>query len=507
MQPDQPGDASLAAAQTQTERSPRARVGTGARGSMRVTNRYTMPPLTPRTRQQRSTNLWDAQGSVPFDEDAWLNDALPTAPARIESRESALPAGDGHIIPGHRLWPVVYRLNERVCQELAHRRSIVEGADAELEELARRYAVDMLRAEPALADQIYNLTQAEQVVQGVIDEALGSGPLAALLRDASVTEVLAVGPRLTMIERNGDMLEVPCHFENEQHMNRIVENIMRSAGRVFDPSIAITNARLPDGTFVNVIMPPSAVKGPTITMRKRRKSVPTLAELVVQGTMSQPMADFLRTCVQARLNIVICGGLRSGRTTLLNALAACISDTERIVTLEDVAELKLNQKQVVSFEARLTGSDSSVRELLLCALHMRPERVILGDCWNDEAGVLLSALYAGCDGSLFNAYANGLQDCLSRLEMLWLASRPGASISTVREQVARAVHLVIYLARLSAGPRKVMNIAQVLGVERGRVKARSIFHYQENADGQGRFEPEGLAQNGLAQMSHTHAAR
>jgi pilus assembly protein CpaF len=273
-----------------------------------------------------------------------------------------------------------------------------------------------------------------------------------------------------------------------------VGNVLRSAGRVFDPSIAITSARLPDGTFVNVVMPPRAVKGPAITLRKRRKSVPTLAELVGRGMLSQPMADFLQMCVRARQNIVICGGLRSGRTTLLNALAACIPDTERIVTLEDLAELQLPQKQVVSLEARVIEPGSareheSMRDLLQCALRMRPERLIMGDCWNDEAGVLLSALHTGYDGSLFNIYANGLQDCLSRLEMMWLASRSSASLLVVREQLARAVNLIVYLAHLSDGPRKVMNIAEVIGVQGDRIKARTLFHYLEDSDGQGSFEP------------------
>ncbi len=490
--------------------------------------------------------------SESLDEDAWLNDVSPApklnhSPNRPTAR-MAPPSlresiglqhvqadkrdrhdardgrgSEGHsqhaaeavdpVLPGHRLWPVVHRLSERVCQELALRPALSEGSDADAEEAARTSAVHVLRAEPALADQIYNLTEAEQVMQAVIDEVWGFGPLAALLRDESVTEIMAVGPRLTTIERDGDMLDVPYHFQDEKHMTRIVGNILRQAGHEFDPGIAITNARLPDSTFVNVVMPPSAVKGPTITMRKRRTSVPTLAELVSRGTLSQSMGEYLQMCVRMRQNIVICGGLRSGRTTLLNALVACIPDAERIVTLEDVAELQLHQKQVVSLEARLMGPESgerkrrntgNMRDLLLCALRMRPERVILGDCWNDEAGVLLSALHAGYAGSLFSVYANGLQDCLSRLEMMWLTSRPGVSLSNMREQLARSIHLVIYLARLTDGARKVMNIAEVLGVEGERIKVRSIFHYLESSnDAPGMFEQNGFAPSGMVQARHS----
>ncbi len=398
-----------------------------------------------------------------------------------------------------------------LARSLARRSAVVEGNDAELERLVREYAVDMLRADSTLAAHVYNLTEAERVMQAVIDEVLGLGPLATLWRDDAVTEIMAVGPRLTVVERNGDMREVPYHFEDEQHMIRIVGAILRSAGRLLDPSIMTTNARLPDGTFVSIIMPPGAVKGPTLTMRKRIKHVPTLAELVKLEMLSEPMAEFLAMCVEARLNIVICGGLRSGRTTLLNALVSCIPAAERIVTLEDVAELQLEQKQVVSLEARLIAPDTSGRErgnsgsmheLLLGALRLRPERIILGDCWNDDAGVLLSALHTGYAGSMFNMYANGLQDCLSRVEMMWLANRSATPLAVTREQVARTVHVVIYLARLSSGTRKVMNIAEVVGTQDSKIKARSVFHYQENSEGRGRFEPGAFVPTCLAELSH-----
>ena len=561
MQLDQPGE--IPQVNEQVTHISRSRPG--ARAAMRATNRYTMPPLVPRA-QQDADLFWDAQGQeakgeAPFshpmeplspeEEDAWLNDVLPPSRARSvpdhanmraratarvsppvmhtpdgspaeydrgrdpRGRPGPLHIANDPILPGHRLWLVVHRLSERVCQELARRRTVVESNDAELEGPARECAVDILRAESTLAAQVHNLTEAEQVMQAVIDEVSGFGPLATLWRDDAVTEIMAVGPRLTVVERNGDMWEAPYHFEDEQHMIRIVGNILRVAGRLFDPSVMIANARLPDGMFVSIIMPPGAVKGPTITMRKRSKHVPTLAELVKLETLSEPMAEFLAMCVEARLNIVICGGLRSGRTTLLNALASCIPATERIVTIEDVAELQLEQKQVVSLEARLIapdarerecGNSGSMRELLLCALRLRPERVIMGDCWNDDAGVLLSALHTGYAGSLFNMYANGLQDCLGRLEMMWLANRSAMSLPVTREQVARAVHLVIYLARLSSGARKVMNIAEVVGTQGDKIKARSIFHYQEDGEGQGRFESGGFVPTCLAGLRHTRVA-
>ncbi len=592
MQHDQPG----ARAQEKEQVMPLSRTRVGARAAMRATNRYTMPPLTPRG-QHHVDLFWNAQSqdgemaSVSYqptqplssaEEDAWLNDVLPPsrlvkssgdtgAQARLDrgaraneevrasggaratarvtptmhapnaspaaygrgdprgrpgsndrmsfsnrpgsySRPGFSPVVSDPVWPGHPLWPVVYRLSERVYQELGRRQAIVERQDAEVEGLARECAVDILRGETALAAQVHNLTEAEQVMQAVVDEVSGYGPLVSLWRDDAVTEIMVVGPRFTVVERNGDMREVACHFEDEQHMIRIVGNILRDAGRVFDPSVMISNARLPDGSFISVIMPPGAVKGPTLTMRKRRRHVLTLPELVKLEMLSEPMAEFLMECVEARLNIVICGGLRSGRTTLLNALAALISPAERIVTIEDVAELQFEQKQVIALEARLIVSDAhkwehginaGMRELLFNALRLRPERLVVGDCWNDEAGVLLSALHTGYAGSLFNMYANGLQDCLNRLEMMWLSNRPATPLVVTREQVARVVDIVVYLARLSNGTRKVMNIAEVLGTQDGRIKARSIFHYQEHGEGQGQFEPGGFVPTCLPESRHS----
>lgn len=402
-----------------------------------------------------------------------------------------------------------------MCEELARRRAVVERNDAEVGGLARECAVDILRTETALAAQVHNLTEAEQVMQAVVDEVSGFGPLAPLWRDDAVTEIMAIGPRFTVVERSGDMREVACHFEDEQHMIRIVGNILREAELVFDPSVVITNARLPDGTFVNLIMPPGAVKGPALTIRKRSKHVLTLAELVKLEMLSEPMAEFLAECVEARLNIVICGGLRTGRTTLLNALAALIPAAERIVSIEDVAELQFEQKQVIALEARLMasganghtqGNGASIRELLFNALRLRPERLVVGDCWHEEAGVLLSALHTGYAGSLFNMYANGLQDCLNRLEMMWLANRPAMPPAVTRVQVARVVDMVIYLARLANGARKVMNIAEVTGAQDGKIKARSIFHYHEFGKGQGRFEPGGFVPTCLPESHHARLA-
>lgn len=461
-------------------------------------------------------------GTELVDEDAWLNDTLmpplqprdelhPETPAQpatptLASEEEA-PASSqagGQIIPGHRLWPVVLSLSQRLWQDRLHKGGIVAGRDHTQVELIKKRCLDMLRAEPTLASQVYNLTEAEQVLKGVVDEVLGYGPLEPLLKDEAVTEIMAVGPCLTYIERNGDLQEAPYHFEDERHMTRIVENILRQAGRDLEPHWPLADIRLPDGTFVNIVMPPGAVKGPAITIRKRKKRPLELADLVHLGSLSPDMADFLHACVQARLNIVICGGMRSGRTTLLNALANCIPEGERIVTIENAAELDIKHKHAVALEAYRSALDANTRErvtmrdLVVNALHMRPERIIVDECRGDEAMEMLHAMGAGQDGSLITLYANNLQDGLNRLEMLWLVDRSKVPVALMRAQVAQAVHLLIHQARLSDGSRKIMNIAEVQGVEGDRIKLQSIFHFEEAGGDEtigairGTFEPGGF---------------
>ena len=262
-------------------------------------------------------------------------------------------------------------------------------------------------------------------------------------------------------------------------MQRIIENMLRKAGRHMRNDWPIVDVRLPDGSLVNIVMPPSAVNGPTITIRKGSTKPLSIENLLQLGTLSQEMAEFLRASIQARRNIVICGGVNSGRTTLLNALSAAISADERIVTIEDVAELRLSQRHVVGMVAQLTSPGGvTMRDLVLHALRMGTDHILLGECQGDEVVEMLKAMYNGHNGSLLTLFANDLRSCLSRLEALYLASGSATPVTMIRNQIATAIDVIVYIARLRDGTRKILNIAEVQGVENDAIKWQSIFYYK-----------------------------
>ncbi|HJT56947.1 MAG TPA: ATPase, T2SS/T4P/T4SS family [Ktedonobacteraceae bacterium] len=523
------------------------RTRAGMRGAMRIGSRYTASPRARNpskadpARQEEvgaaqvdASSLVDTQtlpASVPeprnsalAEEDAWLNDSMPPLSAlqrpqsesqpsqpqtqqetHINNRQSlhpSQPEPEAYIRTGHRLWPVVLHLSTRIWEELTRVQGRVPGQKRGLIDFVRRRSLALLRNESALAGHMRNLEEMEQVLHSVVDEVLGYGPLEGLLRDESVSEIMVVGPRLTFVERDGKILEVRYHFEDERHMMRIVENILRKAGRHVETNRLTMDARLPDGTLLNVVMPPPAIKGPTITIRKPSHIQHGLTGLVRLGAMSQEMADFLATCVRARLNILICGERRSGRTTLLNALATCISADERIVTIEDMAELRLSQKHVVALEAYLIedehGREAAMRNLVTNAQRMQPGRMIVGECRGDETVALLQAMHAGYDGSLATVYAKQAQDCLNRLEMMWLVGEPQLPLSVIRKQIARCLNLIIHVGFASNGSRKVLEIVAVHGDDVDGVKQQSIYHYadagvdEKTGKSRGRFEPQGI---------------
>lgn len=303
-------------------------------------------------------------------DDAWLNDAVPLPhPVKTMERVTEQSVTPSHvqvqtqvsqgrsasdeqeaiticlstsIVPGHRLWAVVLHLSECIGQELLRKPGISTIAEAVQMEYVRIRTLDILRGELKIAQQIRDLSEGKQLLQSVLDEVCGYGPLTSFMQDDSIAEITVVGPRFAYVERNGMVEDVPCTFEDDQHMQRIIENMLRKAGRHMRNDWPIVDVRLPDGSLVNIVMPPSAVNGPTITIRKGSTKPLSIENLLQLGTLSQEMAEFLRASIQARRNIVICGGVNSGRTTLLNALSAAIAEEERIVTIEDVAELRLS---------------------------------------------------------------------------------------------------------------------------------------------------------------------
>lgn len=448
-------------------------------------------------------------------DDAWLNDAVsvpqsPKTVERVTEKPVALPVVQvqGHaqitqvpigmpasdeqeaittplgtsIVPGHRLWAVVLHLSESIRQELLRKSGSSTAAEAVQMEYVRVRTLDMLRSEPKIAQEVRDLSEGKLLLQGVLDEVCGYGPLTPLMQDDSITEITVVGPRFAYVERNGMVEDVPCTFEDDRHMQRIIENMLRKAGRHMRNDWPIVDVRLPDGSLVNIVMPPSAVNGPTITIRKGSTKPLSIENLLQLGTLSQEMAEFLRTSVQARKNIVICGGVNSGRTTMLNALSAAIPAEERIVTIEDVAELRLSQRHVVGMVAQMASPDNpggvTMRDLVRHALRMGTDRILLGECQGDEVVEMLKAMYNGHDGSLLTLFANDLRSCLSRLEAIYLASGSAMPVTMIRNQIATAIDVIVYMARLRDGTRKILNIAEVQGVVNDAVKWQNIFYYK-----------------------------
>jgi pilus assembly protein CpaF len=269
--------------------------------------------------------------------------------------------------------------------------------------------------------------------------------------------------------------------------------------------------RLPDGSLVNIVLPPSSVNGPTITIRKGSNKPFSIDDLVQLGTMSCEMGEFLRACVQARLNIVICGGINAGRTTLLNALSTSIPGDQRIATIEDVAELQLSQRHVVTLVSQLTGPETasgtvSMRDLVVHALHIGSERIILGECHSGEVVELFQAMYNGYRGALMTLYANDLRDCLSRLETMYLAGSTTMPVKMIRTQIVTALDVIIHISHLRDGPRKILNIAEVQDANGDTIKLQSIFHYEDTSfdtkpgEVKGSFEPSGFSPTSLSKI-------
>ncbi len=422
----------------------------------------------------------------------------------------ALPQPELHIGPAHRLWPVMLRLSERIWQEVHRKPGAVDVREPALIGFVRSRSLDVLRTDGEFTGQVCDLVEAEQLLDGVVEEVLGYGPLEVLMRSEDITEITAVGPHLTYVVRDGKLQEVPDCFEDERHMLRVIENMLRYAGRHIEASWPIADMRLLDGTSVYIVMPPFAVHGPTITIRKSSRRLLSMMDLVQLGSMTQEMADFLTACVQARLNIIVCGGIGSGRTTLLNALGSCMPTERRIVTIEDVIELQLSQRHVVALESRLTDPDSvkrvTMRDLVLHTLRLCPEHLIVGECQGSEIVELLQAMYNGCSGVLTSLYAHNLRDCLTRLEVMCLAGGMNLPLTTIRAQIAAALDVVVYLSRLRDGSHKVMNIAEVHGVEDDIIRLQNIFHYQDTevdmvtGKVQGMFRSGGFRPNCLAKF-------
>ncbi|HLX35748.1 MAG TPA: ATPase, T2SS/T4P/T4SS family [Candidatus Limnocylindrales bacterium] len=363
----------------------------------------------------------------------------------------------------------------------------VEGAFDELLDAAD--AADALSRITGIVDRIitsheFAVTREERnrLVEEVVNEISGFGPIEPYLADPTITEVMVNGPRQVYIERKGKIQKVDVVFLNDEHVRRIIDRIIAPMGRHIDETSPRVDARLPDGSRVNAIIEPLSLVGPVITIRKFSATPYTVDDLISFGTASAETFQFLRACVEARLNIFVSGGTGSGKTTTLNVISQFIPEGERIITIEDAAELQLNQEHVVTLEARppnIEGAgEITIRDLLRNALHMRPERIIVGECRSGEALDMIQAMTTGNDGSLSTGHANTTRDMLRRLETMILMTGYELPLRAIREQIASAVDLIVHTARLKDGSRKIVNITEVLGIEDDEILTQDIFAFE-----------------------------
>ncbi|MPZ50178.1 MAG: ATP-binding cassette domain-containing protein [Dehalococcoidia bacterium] len=331
----------------------------------------------------------------------------------------------------------------------------------------------------------------DELIAAVCDEILGFGPIEPLLQDAGVSEVMVNSPDTVYFEKDGRLYLSPIRFRDNSHITRIIERILAPLGRRVDESSPMVDARLPDGSRVNIIVPPVSPKSPTVTIRKFRADKMTMDDLIGVGSMTHELSDFLRACVQGRLNTIISGGTGSGKTTLLNALSGFIPDTERIVTIEDPTELKLQQAHVVTLEARpasLEGrGEVTQRDLVRNSLRMRPDRIIVGEVRGAEAFDMMQAMNTGHEGSVSTVHANTPRDALARIENMILMANLDLPSRAIREQIASAVHVIIQISRFSDGSRKVTHVSEVSGMEGQVVTMQDIFRFEQTSvDAEGR---------------------
>lgn len=329
-----------------------------------------------------------------------------------------------------------------------------------------------------------------RIIQEIYDEVAGLGPLENLMKDPTVTEIMVNGPKNIYVERGGRLELAAVAFEDDAHVLKIIDRIVSRVGRRCDESNPMVDARLEDGSRVNAVIPPIALKGPTITIRRFNSAPLSIGDLVEKNSVSYAMASFLESCVKGKANIVVAGGTGSGKTTLLNILSSFIPETERIVTIEDAAELQLKQNHVVTLESRPANVEGSgaitIRDLVRNALRMRPDRIIVGEVRSGETLDMLQAMNTGHEGSLTTVHANSPRDVLSRLETMVLMSGMELPLKAIRDQVSSAIDIIVYQTRFRDGTRKVTNIAEVVGMEGDTITLQDIFT----------FKPEGLDMNG-----------
>jgi len=409
----------------------------------------------------------------------------------LTGEEGFVPARELRVMPVAQ--PAAQRMSDsyqiakaQTCAQLIEQLE-ARGETAEtLGPRALREAIEQVIAARSRRGQLA-LNSAERLllIEDVEDEVAGMGPLAPLLRDASVDDIIVNGPGHIYAERGGLLEKVETRFRDDAHLMNIIQRIVGPIGRRVDEASPYVDARLPDGSRVNIVIPPVALDGPTLSIRKFRLQSLTIDDCVDRQVMSADMAEYLSAAVRSRLNILICGGTGAGKTTLLNMLSTFIGDRERLITIEDAAELQLRQDHVVRLETRPPTVDGnrevSSRELVRNALRMRPDRIILGEVRGVEAVEMLQAMSTGHDGSMATLHGNSPRDAFARLEMLLGFAGVQSDIRAIRRFIANSVHVVVQLQRLANGSRRVMSVSEVTGLEGDAYSLNELFAFQEQA--------------------------
>jgi len=338
---------------------------------------------------------------------------------------------------------------------------------------------EQLEREPVMLSRV----ERDSIIDQVTDEILGYGPISPYLAQDDISEIMINGPHQVYVEKNGKLVLTPTRFRDDQHVLHVVDKIISPLGRRLDESMPMVDARLPDGSRVNAIIPPLALNGPVVTIRKFSSVPLTIEDLIRFGTLTPAMARMLEACVKGRLNIVVSGGTGAGKTSTLNVLSSFLPHHERIITIEDAAELKLNQEHVVSMETRPPNIEGrgevTIRDLVRNALRMRPDRIVVGEVRGGEALDMLQAMNTGHDGSLTTGHANSPRDMLSRLETMVLMAGMDLPVKAIREQISSAIDLIVHQNRLRDGSRKITHITEVLGMEGDVVVLQDIFIYEQ----------------------------
>lgn len=396
---------------------------------------------------------------------------------------------------------VKQRIHQRIVDEMTPEEQLmltsVHQDPHQVETLITDYCQRVLDENPFAIPQ----GEKPRLIADIRDEVLGLGPIEALRKDDAITEIMVNGPRQVFVERMGKLELTDAKFHDTAHLMNIIERILTPLGRRVDESSPLVDARLEDGLRVNIIIPPLSLVGPCLTIRKFSKTPLSVDNLISFGTMDEKMATFLRACIKARINILVSGGTGSGKTTTLNVISSFIPEGERIVTIEDAAELRLQQQHVVTLEARpanLEGKGAiTIRDLVRNALRMRPDRIIVGEVRTGEALDMLQAMNTGHDGSLTTAHANSPRDVLSRLETMVMMSGLELPERAIREQISSAIDLIIHQARLRDGSRKITYITEVQKMEGTTITTQDIFRFEQtgfdnNGKILGHFVPTGL---------------